>query len=379
MTARTTCLLLALTLLLSACEEYSGQTPTLDLLSILGGDETDGFERAVDIRQFQFPADHAAHPGFRNEWWYFTGNLASDDGRHFGYQVTFFRTSLSPQAHSEAPRSSWTSQDIWMAHAALTDIKDKRHQAAQRFSRTGPALAGAAVDPLNIWLDDWQVISKPGINKGNEFPWEVTINTDNFSLQLDLTPLKSPVLQGDRGLSQKSPTRGNASYYYSYSRLLTTGLVRTENIDHTVTGNSWFDREWSTSTLDMGQTGWDWFSLQFDSGEDLMYYQLRDLQGNADDNSQGSWIDKTGGKTLIKKQDMQLTVLKEWHNDDGQAYPIHWQMDYGNQSWIIEAAVENQFMDLAVPYWEGAVEIYDPTSMNLLGRGYLEMTRVIPI
>jgi len=266
-----------------------------------------------------------------------------------------------------------------MAHAALTDIKDKRHQAAQRFSRTGPALAGAAVDPLNIWLDDWQVISKPGINKGNEFPWEVTINTDNFSLQLDLTPLKSPVLQGDRGLSQKSPTRGNASYYYSYSRLLTTGLVRTENIDHTVTGTSWFDREWSTSALDTGQTGWDWFSLQFDSGEDLMYYQLRDLQGNADDNSQGSWIDKTGGKTLIKQQDMQLTVLKEWHNDDGQAYPIHWQMDYGNQSWIIEAAVENQFMDLAVPYWEGAVEIYDPTSMNLLGRGYLEMTRVIPI
>jgi predicted secreted hydrolase len=352
-------------------------------MNILGGEATQGFERAIDIRQFQFPKDHASHQGFRNEWWYFTGNLVSEDGKHFGYQVTFFRTSLSPPKEplgkAQNQESSWVVQDIWMAHAALTDIHDQQHHALQRFSRAGPALAGATVDPLNIWLDDWQVISKPSFNKSNEFPWQVTINTDDFSLELDLTAVKPPVLQGDRGLSQKSAPIGNASYYYSYSRLLTTGKVRIGNNDYPVTGTSWFDREWSTSALDKGQTGWDWFSLQFDTGEDLMYYQLRDLQGNADGNSQGSWIDEKGGKTPINEQDMQLNVLKEWRNDDGQVYPVHWQMDYGDQSWIIQAAVEDQFMDLAVPYWEGSVKIYDTTSMNLLGRGYLEMTRIKPI
>ena len=370
MSFRSGSLLLAFIVLLPACEGRDSQIGTLDLTDILGGEAAEGFEQAVDIRQFHFPGDHGSHPGFRNEWWYFTGNLNTEDDRHFGYQITFFRTSLKPGRTSD-PKSKWMIQDIWMAHVAVTDIQTEKHYSKQRFSRGGPSLAGVSLDPVKMWLDDWQ-----GVGRGNDFPWQVSVRTDEFSLQLSLTAAKPPVLQGDQGLSRKSTAPGNASYYYSYSRLHTKGKVRIGNRDHAVTGSSWFDREWSTSSLDAGQTGWDWFSLQFESGEDLMYYQLRDKKGFADGNSQGSWIDGMGIKTRIEENHMQLEVLKEWQTAAGQQYPTRWQMDYLDQRWIIQAAVEDQFMDLAVPYWEGAVEIYDPESLDLVGRGYLEMTRI---
>ncbi|MEO2174176.1 MAG: lipocalin-like domain-containing protein [bacterium] len=386
---------------LSGCDKPVTSPGVLNLTDILAGEETTGFKRADSIRQFRFPADHGIHAEYRNEWWYFTGNLMTSDNRHFGYQVTFFRPALTPMSSSAgsseptsqpAPgpasemESTWAVRDIWMAHVALTDIEAQQHHAEQRFSRRGPGLAGVTADPIHIWLDDWQVV---GLNEaaGHEsFPWQLNINTDQFNLELRLTPTKKPVLQGNQGLSEKSAVAGNASYYYSYSRLATQGQLTlghsTEKNTYQVTGNSWFDREWSTSSLDAGQSGWDWFSLQFDTGEDLMYYQLLDSTGKADENSQGSWISLSGEKTAIDEQEMRLTVLKTWRASDGQSYPVSWRMDYlgGDQSWIIEAAVADQFMDLAVRYWEGAVEIYDPRSMKLQGRGYLEMTRInVPI
>jgi predicted secreted hydrolase len=41
--------------------------------------------------KYEFPRDHFAHPDFKTEWWYFTGNLTAEDGREFGFQLTFFR------------------------------------------------------------------------------------------------------------------------------------------------------------------------------------------------------------------------------------------------------------------------------------------------
>ena len=53
--------------------------------------------------RLQFPEDHAPHPGYRTEWWYYTGNLTADWGAHFGFQLTFFRTQISPSHQEEAP------------------------------------------------------------------------------------------------------------------------------------------------------------------------------------------------------------------------------------------------------------------------------------
>jgi len=393
MAARLICWFLLATTILTGCREPATPSITLNLTDILAGDATSGFERAYEVRQFHFPRDHGAHPAYRNEWWYFTGNLFTAQNRHFGYQVTLFRTALTPiytpinasrgallntSGETPEPKSAWTMGNIWMAHAAVTDVASGEHYALQRFSRTGPGLAGAKAEPIQFWLDDWQIVGRQSVEEGNSFPWQMTINTDQFSLELNLTAVKKPILQGDRGLSKKSPVSGNASYYYSYSRLKTQGRLRVAEEVYQVTGNSWFDREWSTSSLDANQSGWDWFSLQFDSGEELMYYQLLDSNGEADSNSQGSWITQAGEKVSLNHQEIQLTILKTWQAPDGHAYPISWRMDYltHGQSWIIQAAVADQFMDLAVQYWEGAVEIYDPPSMKRLGSGYLEMTRI---
>ena len=66
-------------------------------LSLPGRGEGEGafiYKLALPGRQLTFPADHYSHPDFKTEWWYYTGHLESESGKHYGYQVTFFRFGL---------------------------------------------------------------------------------------------------------------------------------------------------------------------------------------------------------------------------------------------------------------------------------------------
>lgn len=232
-------------------------------------------------------------------------------------------------------------------------------------------MAGAQWKPFQVWLDDWQLTSS-----NNEFPWRLKLKTDSFEFDFTLSAEKDIVLQGDRGLSRKSESSGNASYYYSYTRLKTTGQLRIKNNTVKISGLSWLDREWGTSSLDRQQVGWDWFSLQLISGEDLMYYQLRDKSGQSHANSQGIWVKLNGETQRIHASDIKLKPLDWWLSEEGERYPIRWHMQYlpEQKNWIIAARVKNQAMNLTFSYWEGAVAIYDYDSGTQLGTGYLEMT-----
>ncbi len=356
--------------LLSACDQPT--TPdTLDLNAALGGVADQGFARAIEPHTFKFPAEHAAHPAFRNEWWYVTGNVQAADGRAFGYQVTFFRTALTPKP----PRSpsAWVTHQVWMAHVALTDVQAQTHQHEQRFARGAAGLAGQADVPFKVWLEDWQIV---GSNAG-EFPWSVTVKTADFSLNLLLTPEKNPVLQGENGLSQKSSAPGNASYYYSFTRLKTEGEIRQGTARYTVSGQSWLDREWSTSALADDQAGWDWFSLQLNDGRDLMFYRLRLKNGQTDVHSAGKWVSPDGQAETLGAQAVKLKPLRYWQAASGARYPIAWELELPNPQHplTIEALVEDQLMQTGIiTYWEGAVRILDTDSQAELGRGYLEMS-----
>lgn len=353
-------------LILLGCE----QQPRDDRLNrALGDNDIEGFQRALTPRPFKFPRDHAAHPEYKNEWWYFTGNLTADDGQRFGYQVTFFRIALTP--NPPLRRSNWATNQIWMAHAAVTHLDSGRHLHAERFSRGAVGLAGNTLSPLAVWLDDWRMQAN-----GDTFPWQLKVETEQFSLSLQVTPEKDIVLQGDRGLSQKSAEPGNASYYYSITRMTTTGEIGLDNRLYRVSGSSWLDREWGTSLLAEDQQGWDWFSLQFDSGEEMMFYQLRKGDGSSHPNSLGSWVGSGGMQHTISPQDIELTPLAWWRGPDGADYPIRWRVRLKSkpQEWIVQAAISDQLMDVAVKYWEGAVLIFDASGKTELGRGYLEMT-----
>lgn len=363
-----TSLLSMLFLFLCACSQERTEQP--DLANLLGSSDSQGYLRAETVRTFSFPTDHGAHDGFRNEWWYFTGHLQTNAGREFGYQLTFFRIAVKPQEPLSA--SHWKANVIWMVHVAISDLEQSIHYQDQRYSREALGLAGVKDDPLEIWVEDWKISG----GESNKFPWQVTAATEAFSLDLKVSPIKPEVLQGNNGLSRKGSEPGNASYYYSVSRLETTGHVSIGDRQFSVRGLSWLDREWSTSVLADDQQGWDWFSLQLKDGRDMMFYQIRKKSGESDVHSAGTLIDKKGVPRTVARNDVVLEPLRYWKSLTGARYPVSWTMRVKGESgtWKISALFDEQEMRTAVNYWEGAVEVTDQESGQVLGKGYLEMT-----
>ena len=359
--------LLLLILLLIGCGQPMPEPDEFQVTDALGDGDLEGFARATQVRPFSFPQDHGPHPAYRNEWWYITGNLRGEDGRAFGFQVTFFRIALQPES-IDSP-SAWRTHQIWMAHAALSDLSAGQHLADERFARQGIGLAGATALPFKVWLEDWQLREDEG-----EQNWRLRLPAEGFDLTLELAPISPIILQGNAGLSQKSAEPGNASYYYSIPRLRAHGSLKIQGESLPVSGLAWFDREWSTSVLGPDQTGWDWFSLHLQDGRNLMYYQLRRKDGATDSHSAGSVSDSEGVRIHLDSSLVTLTPLKYW-GSDARRYPIEWQLRLQDEAhpWRIRALLADQEMHLSVRYWEGAVEVSDEVNGAVLGRGYLEM------
>ncbi|MCB1758623.1 MAG: carotenoid 1,2-hydratase [Gammaproteobacteria bacterium] len=328
----------------------------------------EGFLRADRPRAFSFPEDHGPHDGYRSEWWYLTGNLRDRSGRRFGYQFTAFRIALLPQPTPQRG-SAWSASHIWMAHLALTDVAGERHHHDERFAREALGLAGAQAEPLRVWVEDWQLSQS-----AFERPWQLRAASDRFTIELQLAPAHPPRLQGEAGLSRKGRDPGNASYYYSITRLASAGRVRIGDDEFLVDGDSWLDREWSTSALDPDQAGWDWFSLQLDDGSDLMFYRLRDRGGNASPQSAGNLFLADGRRIALRREDVTLTPRRWWRSDDGRSYPVAWTLTLNGPArrFEIEALMDAQLMALSVRYWEGAIEVRE--AGDRVGHGYLEMT-----
>jgi predicted secreted hydrolase len=350
-----------------------GTVPT-SLAEFLHDDSNDGFKRAVVGRPLEFPRDHGPHPGFRAGWWYFTGNLKTDTGRSFGYQLTFFRIALKP---GQAKRTSaWGSQQIYMAHFAITDIAAGQFYRQQRLARSGLKLAGTQAEPFSVWLEDWRVDSA----RGDTFlPLRLIARAKTehgeIALDLQLDTGKPRVLQGQRGYSPKSQEPGNASYYYSYTRLPSRGSVSTPAGQFQVRGQSWFDREWSTSALSKQQSGWDWFALQLEDGRDLMLYRLRLRHGGTDPNSAGVLVESNGQVRRIQAQEFKLRPLRYWHSPQGRRYPLAWELEYGDLHLKVEPRLDSQAYTRGIPYWEGAVEVMGrDASTPVTGLGYLELS-----
>jgi len=334
---------------------------------ILGGIPDTGFQRAMAPRRFNFPDDHGPHPAFRNEWWYFTGNLTDTESNRFGFQLVFFRNALSPKNPERT--SAWGSNQTWMAHLALTNVSGKKFYSFERFSRGAKELAGAKAKPFQVWLYDWSITESNG-------HWHLHAKADNIGLDLKLKPIRQPLLQGQDGLSQKSNEPGNASYYYSIPRLAAGGEIKLDNKIHQVTGLSWLDREWSTSALGENQAGWDWFSLQLSDGSDLMFYRLRSKDGTADPHSSGTLLQKDGEIIRLNADAVQLQELEWWDSPAGGSYPIRWKLEIPEQDieLTVSPALKNQELDLLIRYWEGAVEVSGKKSgKQLKGHGYLEL------
>ncbi len=349
--------------------EIEGAFRLSGVLGAGGGTVDTGFARALEPREFSFPADHGPHPGFRNEWWYFTGNLEDADGRRFGYQWVVFRAALSPEAVPRA--SAWGTNQAYMAHFAITDPGERSFHYFERFARGGAGLAGAEGEPLRVWLEDWSLEMDAAGNT-----WRLRAAQDAVMFDLEMQAVKPAVLNGDRGLSRKSADPGNASYYYALTRLDTRGTLRAGGEMYAVRGLSWLDREWSTSALADDQAGWDWFALQLDDGVDLMFYQLRRTDGAIDRFSSGTLTDPAGAATTLSPDEVILEVLDTWHSPRGTQYPSQWRLRLPSHGLALDVrpVLANQELDVSIPYWEGAVDVEGVRDGRAVtGRGYVEL------
>ena len=349
--------------------------PRLSLGQALGGDLA-GFARADRPRAFRFPDDHGPHPAYRTEWWYYTGNLKSAEGRHFGFQLTFFRTALSAPPDQAGRASAWGTQDVYMAHFALSDVAAQRFHAFQRLSRAALGLAGASAVPFRVWLEDWSVIGETAV--GQPVSMQLSAEEQDVALNLRLVSDKPIVLHGRNGLSQKGAAAGQASYYYSLTRLRSAGVIRLGDEEFQVEGLSWMDREWSTSVLSDDLRGWDWFALQLTDGQELMVYQVRRQAGGIHPLSSGTLIAADGTPRTLTSADFQIEVLQTWQSPtDGTAYPAKWRLRIPGEAidLTITPYMADQEMHTLIRYWEGAVRASGTVQGHPLeGDGYVELT-----
>ena len=347
------------------------QGRVVSVTEALGGKPEKGFARAAAPRRFAFPADHGPHPGFRTEWWYFTGNLKTAQGQSFGYQLTFFRVALKPGPVARSSR--WGASEVFMAHFAVTDVAGKRFHYAERFSRSALGLAGAGGRPLAVRLEDWSALETAAE------PWgmQLAARDGDVALDLNVLAITPVVLNGEGGLSRKGSASGNASYYYSIPRMETSGTIRIGKETFSVSGLTWLDREWSTSALEADQAGWDWFALQLDDGRDLMFYRMRRVDGSADKFSSGTLVAADGTSRHLAGAEVQLAIDDWWTSPaSGSRYPARWRLRVPAEGLDLEIAprLADQELLASVRYWEGAVAIRGISAGSPGGSGYLEMT-----
>jgi len=339
------------------------------LCALLPGATAPPYRLALPGYRYEFPRDHFNHPEFQTEWWYYTGNLRASDGRRFGFELTFFRHGV---ARDERPPELWDVRDIWLAHLALSDIDGGRFFHTERLNRTGPGLAGASLEEARVWNGNWQARWGTGRQK-------LEAVAEAFSFELSLASEKPPVIHGEDGVSQKAQGAGRASHYISLTRLAAHGRLNFEGKASTVEGLAWMDHEFFSNELDPNQTGWDWFSLQFDDGSELMLGRLRRQDASADPYSAGTYVDPQGRARHLSASDFALVPGKIWASrETGGRYPVAWTVRV--PSLHLEASVttrlpQQELSGKSLAYWEGAIEISGvKDGKPVHGAGYLEMT-----
>jgi predicted secreted hydrolase len=364
----------------TAAEAPPASSASPRLSSVLGDEGARGYAHALGPREFSFPADHGPHPEYRNEWWYVTGNLDAAGGERFGFELTIFRFALAFEPEEAAipgaAASDWRTRQVYIGHFAVTDVAGRRFLVAERFARGALGLAGATAEPFRVWLEGWWLKEFPGTTRPAG-AWLLHADDGDTSLTVVLEPLKAPVLNGIDGLSRKSAEAGNASYYYSITRLDTNGALRIGSDVYDVSGLSWLDREWGSSALSDAQQGWDWFALQFEDGSELMFYQLRRRDGSVDSMSAGTWIPAAGDSVYLAHDDVTIEVRDHWDSPEGGRYPAAWTIEVPRLELVLEVLPVHaaQELDTSVRYWEGAVDVTGQRRAEALaGRGYVELT-----
>jgi predicted secreted hydrolase len=332
------------------------------------------FKTALPGYHFEFPRDFFDHPDYQTEWWYYTGNITGADGRHFGFELTFFREGVSRDG---SKTSVWDVRDLYLAHFALSDLDGGRFYHLERVNRAGPGIAGIDASRRRLWNGNWS-------SAWSGESQRLRATDERVSISLVLRPQKSPVIHGENGVSQKAEGSGRASHYVSFTRLATEGSITVDGKTLEVSGLSWMDHEFFTHQLAPDQAGWDWLGIQLDDNSELMLYRLRRKDGTADPYSAGTYVDPQGKSRHLRAGDFSLLPQADtWKSPVSSAsYPVAWTIVIEELGMQLNASTRLKSQEVSsgdsklVPtYWEGAITLEGHRGdASLKGVGYLEMT-----
>lgn len=345
---------------------------------VLGEDSSPSpFRPATAGYRYEFPRDHGSHPAYRTEWWYYTGHLRTKNGRPFGFELTFFRRAVPPDRVKTHP-SEWSVTQLYLAHFAVTDIAEGRFQFSEKLSRAALGKAGADESCLRVWIDDWRAEMSPD----PAGPHRISARDGALALSLTLQAVKPLVIHGPDGISRKGAGTGQASHYYSFTRLASVGTITIGGQQFEVTGTSWMDHEFGSADLGKDLVGWDWFSLQLEDNSELMLYRLRRSDGSPDPASSGTVVSADGWTRHLSVGDVRLEALGTWTSrESGAVYPIRWRLAIPSLDLAVEIVplLDQQELRTSrstqVTYWEGAVAVSGTKQgRSVKGQGYVELT-----
>lgn len=331
------------------------------------------YKLALPGYKYSFPRDHASHDEFKTEWWYYTGHLKAEDGSRYGYELTFFRSAMNPPR--AIAKGSWTVNNIYMAHFAVSDLNAKRFYYKEKLTRPGVKFAGSDTTQYSVWNEQW----KAGLSgKGQS----LQASTPEYAIDLTLDSDKPPAIHGENGVSQKANCVGCASHYYSFTRLNSKGTITINGKRIPVTGLSWMDHEFGSNQLTKDQVGWDWFSIQLDDKSEIMLYVMRLKNGGIDPNSSGTIVASDGTVRHLRKGDYTITPTSKWLSPHTKAeYPLGWKVSIpgAHLAMNIEPSMPDQELAKSsqsnVSYWEGACAVGGTQSgKHISGQAYVEMT-----
>jgi predicted secreted hydrolase len=345
-----------------------------------GSARTDAEEDPVRRdRVLEFPRDHGAHLGARTEWWYATGWAGGTEeggpgeAPSHGFQVTFFRSRTGLAAGNP---SRFAARQLLFAHAAVTDLRARRHHHDQRIARWSgapqAALGWASTEDAEVRMGSWSL-------RRDSDTWRSVVEAGSFRLDLALQRTQPLLLQGDAGFSRKGPEERQASHYYSEPQLAATLQLALDGrpAGAPAMGRGWIDHEWSDEILHPDAVGWDWIGIKLFDGSALTAFVLRRRDGSALW-AGGSFRAPGQAARIFAADEVRFQTGRRWRSPQTAAsYPVQWQVSTSAGRWQVQALMDEQELDsrgsTGTVYWEGLSELLDGGGRRV-GLGYLEMT-----
>jgi predicted secreted hydrolase len=353
---------MAATVLERVADVFVGQASTL----------RDGTEHAC----VELPRDLYAHDGAQTEWWYYTGHMLSAKGRRFGFELVFFKRRTDLDRFGIVPLRL-IANPLYLAHFAVTDESCASFRYEHRKS-TGGAFdlpAAASLERYFLKLGNWSVREAEGAHL-----LRATLG-DDLIFEATLRSTKPHVLNGHEGVGVSFKDEGEASRYFSLTRMEAEGLMTWHGETETFTGSAWMDREFGTWRTTENQKGWDWFSIQLETGAEVMVYHLRNIAGEPSPFSSGTFVDAQGCWTHLTREDFGLEALAHWTSPHtGATYPSRWRLSVPRFGVEVEVVpvVADQELDTRgttmIVYWEGACLVSGRhAGQETSGRAYVEL------